>query len=280
MDGRHGYTPTALSLTFAEVHFSFRPGGGAEVLRGVNATAPRGALTALVGPNGAGKSTMLRLGLGLLTAPRGRVLLDGDDVSRMPAKVRSRRAAYVPQRGEAALGLTCGDVVRLGRYSCREGGRGESLARVLEEVELSALERAPFRTMSAGQRQRTILARALYQLDGVDPGCCALLADEPVSAMDPRHAERALSRLGEMARAGACVFVVLHDLAMVLRHAGWVILLSDRGSVLAEGTPATTLTAGALGSLYGAAFDVIEHEGRPVALHPRGDGPKQTRGVG
>jgi iron complex transport system ATP-binding protein len=269
-----------VSLTFDDVWFAFLPARGPEILRGVSGQAARGALTAVVGPNGAGKSTLLRLGLGLLKPQKGRVLLDGNDMATLPAGERARRAAYVPQRGAAALGLTCRDVVRLGRYACRERGRAELLDRVLQEAELTALGDKTFDTLSAGQKQRAILARAFYQLAGREAAGCSLFADEPVSAMDPRHAERALAALSAFALEGACVLVVLHDLTMALRHAGWVILLGADGRVLAQGPPAETLTPQTLGPLYGAEFEVIEQAGRAVALHPKRATPTEIAGGG
>src|SRR5690606_22127620 len=123
----------------------------------------------------------------------------------------------------------------------------------------------------AGQQQRVILARALAQLAGGDepPARQVILADEPTSAMDPRHELHALGVLREQARRGRAVVVVLHDFTAAARFADRALVLDDSGRVAAVGPVERTLRAGVLSGVFGVPFREI-FEGGPVAADGSG----------
>lgn len=204
---------------------------GPQVLRAVSCEVRPGRITAIIGPNGAGKSTLLRLLLGLLTPTAGACELDGATVAGLSERQRARRLAYVPQVPSIALAFTAADVVALGRYAIDGGGTRPSHAaveRALARVGSADAGDTPFASLSVGQRQRVILARALAQLDHAGAGERYLLADEPFSAMDPRHVEGSISLFRELARDGLAIAVVLHDLGAVQAIADDVLVMDGR----------------------------------------------------
>ena len=258
--GAGGVVIRAEDVTFAY------PGGG-PVLSGAGAEIRAGCVTGVIGPNGAGKSTLLRVLAGLLRPAEGRVeLLDehgsASELGAVGPRHLATRVAYLAQRPTVAFAFTVRQVVRLG-LDARRGAElraGDIVERALQEVGAIDLIDRPFGALSVGQQQRVTLARALAQLDrgGRERGRGVLLADEPVSAMDPKHAAHAMSILAGLARSGMAVAVVLHDLTLAARTLDRVIALDGAGRVIGEGATRETLTPELLQTLFDWPFRWIE----------------------
>jgi iron complex transport system ATP-binding protein len=257
------------------------------VLSGVTAAFAPGRVTAIIGPNGAGKTTLLRVLLGLARPRQGRVTLDGDRVEGMNASQRAARLAYVPQHPSVGFAYSTREVIGLGRVAIRRSasGAGDDSAIIdglLRDFELTDLARRAFTELSAGQRQRATLARAFAQLGvrgdaaaadrsasrlpmsarmqspALQPaadGTRALLADEPFSAMDPRHAVRCAASVRAAAAAGIAVVLVLHDLAAVAGIADDVVVLGESGVLAATGEVSGVLAGPLLRRVYGVEFE-------------------------
>jgi iron complex transport system ATP-binding protein len=242
-------------LSARGLHFAY-PGSTrqrGEVVRGVNLELRPGTVTAVLGPNGAGKSTLLRLLLGTLTPDAGTVRLGTEDLSRVPVWRRAGAIAYIGQRSALVGPMTVRRVVEIGRHAV--GQSPLAVDRAMQRAGVADLGEQLFETLSAGQQQRVALARAMAQLDG--GGGKTLLADEPVSAMDPRHAVDALTLLRAIAGDGVAVCVVLHDLTLALRFASEALLLNDVGTPVASGAAADVLKPEVLGPAYGVGFEVL-----------------------
>jgi len=150
----------------------FRYPSGAEVLRSVS-LGFEDPMTAIIGPNGAGKSTLLRL-LGHLQVhrpSRGRVLMDGVELSTMRSVERVRRLAYVSQTPTVSSPLTVREVVGLSRTLLDRSD--ETVARAIAEVGLEDRSNDRFSELSVGQRQLAAIARAIAQFGGGDRGSTA-----------------------------------------------------------------------------------------------------------
>lgn len=221
------------------------------VLRDVSFVVERG-VTAILGPNGAGKSTLLRVLAGVAEPRAGTVRLAADNIHTMSARERARRVAYVAQSPSVSASLSVRQVVALSRVVI---GRNDSaVTRAVERVGLSEFEERPFHALSAGQRQRVMLARALAQLDAGDAGPGKLLiADEPISALDPRYAAEASGILREAADSIAVV-IVMHDPTLALALAHRAVLLNANGRVHAEGDAPEVITPRRLEEIFGIGF--------------------------
>ncbi len=199
---------------------------GPEVVRGIDIDAHPGEVLALMGPNGAGKSTVLKAMVGLLPH-LGSIALDGRPLDGLTARERAHKVAYVPQRTALTARLSVRSVVELGRFA--HVGPWAPLTRIdraavdraLEQTDTVQLSERPFPTLSGGEQQRVLLARALASEAPV------LLLDEPTSALDVRQGLLLHRILRELAHAGRVLVVVLHDLAEVRTNADRVVLLTE-----------------------------------------------------
>jgi iron complex transport system ATP-binding protein len=163
----------------------------------------------------------------------------------------------------------------MGRVARPARGTPAAVESALREVELDAELDAPFDTLSAGQRQRGALARALAQLAGDDVPLAAqaIVADEPISAMDPRHAVASMELLRAQARRGRCVVAVLHDLTAAARFADDALVLDAEGRVAASGPAVDVLVPGVLRGVYGIGFERLGGgRGEDSALVPTSPG--------
>lgn len=229
--------------------------GDAEVLSAVGLTVRAGAWVGLIGPNGAGKTTMLRVLTGLAAAD-GRVLVGGAPVAGLARREVARRVAYVPQRPVVPDGMTVTDYVLLGRtpYISYFGYEAPSDVAAAEEA-LDLLELAPLSgrsldTLSGGELQRAMLARALVQRAPL------LLLDEPTAALDIGHQQQALELVDRLRRERSLTVVsAMHDLTLAAQFADELVLL-DAGRVVAAGPPAEVLTPGRIRVHFGATVTV------------------------
>lgn len=223
--------------------------GGSVILDGIGLTVPPGRMLGLVGPNGAGKTTLLRTIAGLNRPSRGRVVLEGRPVHDLRPRVLARRIAYLPQETALAFPFTAYQVTLMGRHPhlgrfAVEGEADHTAAeRAMVATGTTHLADRSMATLSGGERQLVLLAKALAQDAPV------LLADEPVSALDLRHQLAVLRLLRACADAGRTVLVVLHDLNLAARYCTELALLAG-GRVLATGAPAHVLTPEHLGEAY------------------------------
>ena len=241
--------------------------GGRAVVSEVRFGAPGGKVTGLVGPNGAGKSTLIGAVVGLERLAQGTVLFDGADLRAMDRRPRAKLCAYVEQSAATEERLSVVDVVALGRIPHGSvwvtGPSVEDAAIVmgaLDRVGMAELAARQFNTLSGGEQQRVQMARALAQ----EPKL--LVLDEPTSHLDIRAQLQVLDLLGDLAKAGGTVLLVLHDLNLALRYCDWLVVL-DGGQVAGEGVPADILTADLLARVYGVRARVLEGGAGPVIAY-------------
>ncbi|WP_395945470.1 ABC transporter ATP-binding protein [Brevundimonas sp.] len=236
--------------------------GRKPILSGVGLSFEVGRVTAVVGPNGAGKSTLLACLAGLRAPTTGTVTLDGEALAGMKPRPRARRLAFLPQIPEIAWAVEARTLVELGRtpFVGAWGQTGEDRAavdRALAAANVEAFEHRIVDTLSGGERARVLIARALAG----EPEW--LLADEPLTGLDPAHQLDAAALFRRLAVSGVGVVVTLHDLSLALRMADRVIVMAD-GGVLADDPPATALTPDVLRRAYGVEATVTPGEGGPL----------------
>nr|WP_245679652.1 ABC transporter ATP-binding protein [Actinomadura hibisca] len=251
------------------------------VVDGLSLDLAGAGVTAIIGPNGCGKSTLLR-GLGRLLKPRGgQVVLDGDDIARLPSKEVARRMAVLPQAPQAPEGLTVADLVARGRHPhqawYRQWSAGDEQAVDAALARTDMLEHADrmLDELSGGQRQRVWISMALAQDTGL------LLLDEPTTYLDLAHQVEVLELVRRLHEDdGRTVVMVLHDLNLAARYARRLVAMRD-GRIVARGAPAEVLTEELLAEVFGLPAKVIEDPvtGAPLVI-PLGSYAKPGDDVG
>jgi iron complex transport system ATP-binding protein len=212
-------------------------------LAGVSALLRTGEVTAICGPNGAGKSTLLQCLAGLLLPEGGAAMLDGANLASLEPRTRARAIGYLPQEGEIAWDLSVQNLVALGRLPYRDRGEAQVNA-AIEALDLETLSTRPVSTLSGGEKARALLARVLAG----EPRW--LLADEPLAALDLGHQLDLVGRLREVARTGAGVVLVLHDLSLAMNHADRVLVL-DKDGLVADAPPEVALDPELIEQVWG-----------------------------
>ncbi len=232
------------------------------IVDGVDLVAESGRMVGLVGPNGSGKSTMLRTIYRALKPVAGAVHLDDDDVWRLSAKESAQRSAVVAQEVPAEFDLTVTEVVTMGRTPHKRLLERDSkedaliVADALDRVEMTEFADRLFATLSGGEKQRTLVARALAQRSRV------LILDEATNHLDI-HAQLGLMEL--VRGLGVTVVAALHDLNLAASYCDAVCLI-DRGRVVAAGTVDEVLTPARLAEVFGVNAHCGVHPltGRPL----------------
>jgi iron complex transport system ATP-binding protein len=241
--------------------------GATEALDDVSFTVERGEWVSLIGPNGAGKTTVLRA-LGGLVPYRGSIALDGQEARELGRRARARRSALVPQLPERPPELTVAEYVLLGRtphlgYLAGEGPADRAAAaRAIERLELERFAPRLLGSLSGGELQRAVLARALAQEAPL------LLLDEPTSALDLGRQQQALELVHGLRGDGLTIVSAMHDLTLAGQFADRLVLL-DEGSVVADGPPRNVLSPASLAAIYGARVRVLEEDGELYVLPRR-----------
>ena len=224
--------------------------GGKQILDGINVEVRPGEVVGLIGRNGVGKTTLLRVAQGDLAPAAGRVLLSGTPSGSLSRRAWARRVALVPQDLHVPFPFRVGELVLMGRAPHQPLVGLESASDV--ELALAALERlgiAPLAdrsvdTLSGGERQLVLFARALVQ----DPGL--LLLDEPTAFLDLKHRVEVLREVRRFAKEGGAALVVSHDLSLAARSCDRVVLLGE-GGIIADGAPVEVLTQENLQRAFG-----------------------------
>jgi iron complex transport system ATP-binding protein len=227
-----------------------------------------GEWVGLIGPNGAGKTTLLRT-VARLVAHDGRIEVDGAVVASLAPKRLARLVAYVPQQPELPADMTVGQYVVLGRtphigyFGFETSFDRRVCGELLESLDLIAMATRRLATLSGGELQRLVLARALAQQAPV------LLLDEPTSALDLGRRVEALELVDTLRRErGLTVLSALHDLTLAGQFADRLILL-DEGHAVARGKPDEVLTEDALTRHFGASVRVIRTDDGDLVVVPQ-----------
>jgi iron complex transport system ATP-binding protein len=244
---------------------------GHVVGRNISLALAPGEVLCLLGPNGAGKTTLFRTLLGLLRPLAGHVLVDGLAVDRLKPIEIAKRMAYVPQASVTEFAYRVLDVVLMGRTArlstfATPGAADERIAREkLAELGIGDLAEADFTRISGGQRQLSLIARALAQETPI------LVMDEPTASLDFGNQMLVLSHVRALAAQGYGVVLSTHDPDHALLIASRVAIIAE-GGLRAVGPPAEVVTAETLSAIYRTDVRIEETaSGRRVCV-PGWDG--------
>ena len=208
--------------------------GGADIIRNFDISVNTGEIAVVVGPNGAGKSTAMKALLGMLHLRKGRVLLDGDDITAMSPQARvSHGMAFVPQNQNVFVTLTVEENLEMGAY-LRRDDITETMNQVFELFPvLKKKKRQLAGELSGGQRQQVAVGRALMTKPSV------LMLDEPTAGVSPVVMDELFERIVEVKRSGVAIL-------MVEQNARQALSIADQGFVLVTGENRFTDTGQAL----------------------------------
>jgi iron complex transport system ATP-binding protein len=239
--------------------------GGTTALRGISGRVDDGEWLGLIGPNGAGKTTLLNA-IARLTPYAGSITVGDRPTGRLSRRELARLIAYVPQRPLLPADMTVSDYVLLGRTAHIGYLRSETAAdrrvsaAAIDRLDLGAMAARPLQTMSGGELQRVVLARALAQEAPV------LLLDEPTSALDLGRRMDALELIDEVRRERSLtVLSAIHDLTLAGQFADRLVLLAD-GEIAASGLAPEVLSDAVLAGHFGAGIQVLTTDRGEIAV--------------
>ncbi len=242
--------------------------GKRTVVHEFSATVKPGDWLCLIGPNGAGKSSILRAITGL-ASHSGDVSVDGSPLKLRSPRRRAELVAYVPQSPSLPAEMSAFDYVLLGRnpyisYFGTETAHDRSMvANVLGRLDMLDFADRSLGSLSGGEQQRLVIARALAQEAPI------LLLDEPTSSLDIGHQQQALELVDRLRHEhGLTVISAMHDLTLAGLYADRLALLHE-GHMVMSGTAAQVLRAETLAEFYGVSVSVHHEPDGTVVVVPR-----------
>jgi cobalamin transport system ATP-binding protein len=245
--------------------------GGKPVVDGIDMAVAEGEWIGLIGPNGAGKTTLLRAVAGLVRFS-GEIALRGRPTRELGRSELARLIAVVPQQPATPPWMTVGEYVLLGRtphlgtFSKESRQDRAAAALALARLDLLGYGERRLDTLSGGEKQRAVVARALAQDARI------VLLDEPTAALDIGHQQQALELLDALrAESGLTLVAAMHDLTLAAQYADRMVLL-DEGRVAADGVPREVVTEEAIARHYGAAIRVVSLDGALAVVPSRSTG--------
>lgn len=252
-------------LSLENVGFGY---GGSPLFRDLSFSVQAGEFVGLLGPNGCGKTSLLQLIAGVSPPAKGRISLQGRPLHEIPRSEIARSVSVLPQETFVEFPFTALEVVLMGRapYLKRfqwEGPRDLEVAheamRLTDCLEFASRD---VRSLSGGERERVLLARALAQEPKI------LLLDEPTTHLDLKHQSEIFRLLRKLhVEQGLTLIVVLHDLNFAATACQRLLLLGG-GGLKADGAPAEVLQAETIREVFGAEVwaGIEEKSGRPFFL--------------
>lgn len=241
-----------MKLEAEHLAFSY---GKRQVLHDISLTLDQGQVLCVLGPNGVGKSTLFRCVLGLQRGYRGSVRLDGREVSTMRPKELARCIAYIPQFSASVFQYSVLHTVLMGTTSqlntmASPGEAQEKAAMAaLERLGIAHLKDRSADTLSGGERQLVLIARALAQNSPL------LLMDEPTASLDYGNAVRVMEMVDSLAKEGYGIILSTHDPDQVLCWGTQALILQE-GRVAAFGPPEEAVTETLLSQVYGVPIHI------------------------
>jgi iron complex transport system ATP-binding protein len=265
---------SALTVTGLQVEI-----GSSTLVEGIDLTVEPGEWVGIIGPNGAGKTTILRSIAGLL-ASRGSIVIDGVPGRRLSRADRARMVGLVPQRPEIPPGVRVIDYVLLGRaphlrYLQMHGESDVAAAWLaMTSMQVDALAGRMVATLSGGELQRVVLARALAQ------SAPLLFLDEPTASLDVGHAQQVLTLVDELRRTQRLTVVsAIHDLTLAAQFCDRLVLVAG-GHIVATGSARSVLTESSILAHYGARVRVLADDIGGVVVIPVRDSASRHVSMG
>ena len=228
--------------------------GDNEILKGVSIDSKNREFVGIIGPNGSGKSTLLKSIYRILKPNDGCIKLDDMDISKMSIKESAKKMAVVSQHNYSNFDFTVKEVVSMGRSPHKKNLERDNIEdfeivkESLQKVGMSEFSNRSFSTLSGGEQQRVILARALAQKTP------CLILDEPTNHLDIKYQ---LSLLNIVKSLDLTVISAIHDLNIASMYCDRLFVMKD-GQIVASGTPQDILTKELIKEIYEIDVEIIK----------------------
>lgn len=241
-----------MSVRVIDLSFSY---GSREILHNISFDIKKRNLVCLLGPNGVGKSTLFRNILGILSGYKGTILVNEQNTAGLSIEQMAKLIAYIPQSHETTFNFSVFDMVLMGTTSQTSlisipGKKQRELVETaLERLGIGHLKNRGFAQISGGERQLTLIARALVQQTKV------LIMDEPTANLDYGNQIRVLEQVKSLTDDGYTIIQATHQPDQAFLFADEVLALKD-GKILAQGSPKEIITTDFINTLYDVTVDV------------------------
>ena len=232
------------------------------LLDGINLNIEKGKFIGILGPNGCGKSTLLKVILKYLNPKEGIINIENKELKEYTQSELAEILSFVPQKSSLTMPLTVEDVVYMGRvpymknkWTGFDREDREKVEKIMQMLKIDKFKNRVIFSLSGGEFQRVLLARALAQNTNI------MLLDEPTSALDMNYALEIMRLTSYFVQNESLTAVmVLHDLNLASMYCDSIILLKN-GKIAYEGTPKELFRPEILEEIYGFNCEVIENNG-------------------
>lgn len=236
-------------------NLSYSYGGQGDAITDVCLSVDRGEFVGLIGPNGSGKSTVLKNIYRGLTPDRGSILLDGEDLMKMPFRKSALKLAVVGQENDVPFDFLVEEIVAMGRtphkklFDVDNAHDKQIVHHALEHLGMENMAKRSYLHLSGGEKQRVIIARAVAQESDF------LILDEPTNHLDISYQMQIFDFIK---RLKVTVLSAIHDLNMAALYCDRIYVLKN-GRIVLQGTPEEVLTPENIYDVYGVRSSVEKH---------------------
>lgn len=225
---------------------------------GINIKFEENTFTGIIGPNGSGKSTLLKQIYRVLKPTKGKIFFDGIDIEDISSKKMARQMAVLPQENQSDFDYTVRDIILMGRFPYHSFFMGDHdfdvdinlMKKYLDIVGLREQENQYFKTLSGGEKQRVLLARALVQEAEL------LILDEVTNHLDIGYQYKVLEILKDL---NMTIISAIHDLNLAMKFCDQVVII-DKGRIIVTGNPKDIITRENLKEIFKIDAQIIKKD--------------------
>lgn len=249
-----------MDLRVENLHYSIE---GKEILKGASLTVDKNRFVTILGPNGCGKSTFLKNVYRVYKPTSGMIYLDDKEMKTYSLKKSAKEMAVVAQFNNLAFDCSVYDVVLMGRTPHLKMMEREHQAdfdivnQAIEEVGMTEKKNQSYLSLSGGEKQRVVLARAIAQKPSL------LILDEPTNHLDIRYQ---LIILSIVKRLNINVLAVLHDVQMAYQYSDYIYLMKE-GKFVYEGIPSEVITEKNIKDIYDVDCHIIKEDDKHILIN-------------
>ncbi|MEL7569545.1 MAG: ABC transporter ATP-binding protein [Eubacteriaceae bacterium] len=227
-----------------------------DILNDISFAIPQGSMWAIIGPNGAGKSTLIKILTSVLKPTSGEVKINDVNINNLSRLEIARNIAVVPDNFNTNFDFTVFDIVLMSRYSHNRksyitNADNTAALEALDKAKISHLKYNLYKTLSSGEKQTVLLARAIAQDSDV------ILLDEPTSNLDVKNQMEIMHMLKTLNDDGKSVIAVMHDINLAVRFINNFIIIKQ-GKIINSGNIESVFSQKILADLYDINVDIFK----------------------